>query len=96
MSIFDKKQSFSRGELKNISSRDSGSIPRAGGSKFYQRDREKLVKESFSPKYGSQISKGDFHGVLNDLRRNQSQAKTRAEKDNIGKKINYLRKIGGI
>jgi hypothetical protein len=96
MSIFDEKRTFSRKEIKNIAIRDSGAIPKTGEAKFYRRDRERIAEQSFAPKYGSEISKNDYRGAIKDLSRSKLQLDSRTEKRNVDKKINYLKKIGGI
>jgi hypothetical protein len=94
MSIFGKKQHLTRSELREALRKASPSIP-GSGSMFSREKRVKLEKE-FEQKYGSLISKEDFKRKIQELRRQKFRAKTSAEKTEFGRKLRYLKKIGGI
>jgi len=96
MAIFDKKQSFSRREIKETFRRDSGIIPKTGGKKFYEGQRLSMADKSFHRKYGSEISKQDFRDAVRDVAMAKNQARTFKERREIEKRVNYLKKIGGI
>ena len=93
MGIFSKKQSFPRPELKSVFRKDRGIIPRTGGRRYSRGEREGLVKDVFGTKYGSQISKQDYSRAIKDLERTRRATKTLAEKRNIERKTNYLRRL---
>lgn len=95
MGIFDKRRSISRRELSSTLRRHHGRIPGTGGKKYYQREREKMTKEVFGPKYGSQISKQEYQRAVRDLETAQRGAKTREERLRIDQKIRYLKELGG-
>lgn len=71
-------------------------IPKTGGQKFSRGEREKLEKDVFGQKYGSQISKNDYRGAVKELRNAENKAQDPKQKGELDKKINYLRRIGGI
>lgn len=96
MGLFDKKQSFSRGELKKVLGRSSQPIPGTGGRRFNQRERERLERDTFSGKYGSEISKQDYRKALSEMNLARNKAKTSAEKVALDRKINFLKKLGGM
>lgn len=90
MGFFDDKKSLSREELREKLRRDKGRIPETGGKKFSQREREKLSREAFGRRYGSQISKRDAESAVRDLERKKKSAETPAEEKAIDEKIRYL------
>ncbi len=96
MGIFDKKQSFSRQELKNVFRRDSGVIPKTGGRKFFEAQRTKLSQDSFSRKYGSEISKQDYRRAVRDLGMAKRKTTDRRQRREIERRVNYLKRVGGI
>lgn len=96
MGIFEEKQSVSRRELKSSLEKSSGRIPRTGGEKYVKEERQKIGKEVFGRKYGSEISKRDYKGALRDLKSAKDRAETREEKAEIEDRINYLKKLGGL
>ena len=95
MGIFDKESSISREKLKSTFKKDSGIIPRTGGKKYYQGQRQKIVREAFPAKYGSVISKGECRRTVRDLKLSRSRAKTPVEKLRINREINYIKRVGG-
>lgn len=95
MGLFDKKQSFSRQELKNVFRQDSGVIPKTGGRRFFEAQRTKISQESFSRKYGSDISKQDYRGAVRDLGMTKRRTTDRKERREIERKVNYLKRVGG-
>jgi hypothetical protein len=90
MGLFDEEKSLSREELAEKLKRDKGIIPETGGKRFYGKEREKLSRETFSSKYGDQISKEDFKSAIRDLERQKRDAETREEAEEIDQKIRYL------
>lgn len=98
MTIFDKgkKGSVPRKELKSAFRKSKGGIPQTGGRKYYQPDREKLYRETFGPKYGSQISKGDYRRAIRALEKTKGGTKDRKQQRKIDEQIRYLRDFGGI
>ncbi len=95
MGIFDKRKSISRRELKSTFSKHHGRIPQTGGKKYYQRERDKITKEVFSQKYGSQIDKHEYKRAVRDLESGKKVAKSSEEKTKIDEKIRYLKDLGG-
>jgi hypothetical protein len=94
MGLFDKKKSVSREELRSALRRDSGLI-RGGEGKYSSTEREKLGKEVFGPKYGSEISKLDYQRAIRDLENQRSRASDIKERERIDDEIKYLEQIGG-
>lgn len=94
MGLFDKKESVSRGEFRSALRRTSRPIPRTGGKKYARRERAGFEKELFAPKYGRQISKREYRTVLEKMRRRKF-GKSTAERMEIQRKIDFLKKIGG-
>ncbi len=90
MGFFDDKESLSRRELRERLKRDKGRIPETGGKKFSRGEREKLSREAFSWRHGSQISKRDVESAVRDLEREKKNAETPAEEREIDEKIRYL------
>ena len=96
MPLFDKRSSFSRPDFKNSLRRDSGIIPKTGGSRFSREQRTGLEKEVFGQKYGSQISKYDYRSAVKGLRDTRSKTQDSKQRVELDKKISYLKRIGGI
>lgn len=94
MGLFDRQESVSREELRSALRRDSGVI-RGGEGKYSSGEREKLGKEVFGPKYGSDISKLDFQRAIRDLKNQKSRVSDIKEKEKIDDRIKYLEQIGG-
>lgn len=95
MGIYNKRKSISRGELKESFRKHHGRIPGTGGKKYYQRERERIVKEVFGPKYGSKIDTQDYRGAVRDLQSAKRMVKTPRERRAIDEKIRYLKEFGG-
>lgn len=98
MGIFDKNKSIPASKLRETIKRDSGIIPKTGGQKYSQSERQKIGREVFGSisKYGSQISKNDYKKAIQELqstRKRASDFKTRATLD---KEIRYLKDRAGI
>lgn len=96
MGLFDKRKSLSRKNLEKKIEQSSGRIPETGGKKYTRAGREKIVREVFGSKYGSQISKEDYRKALRSLEARQKRAKNRIEKEKIKNKKEYLRELGGF
>ena len=94
MGLFDKKKSVSRQELRHALRRDSGRIKNSEG-KYSLGEREKLVKETFGPKYGSEISKLDYQRAIRELENRRSRTTSIEEKETIDDRIKYLEQLGG-
>ena len=94
MSLFEKKQSISRQELRAHLRKDSGYI-RGGEGKYGMAEREKMAKDLFSPKYGNEISKLDYRRRVRELEKERSTTKGMAEREKVDDKIKYLRQLGG-
>jgi len=95
MGIYEKRRSIPRRELKSTFKRHRGTIPGTGGKKYHQRERDKMTREVFGPKYGSQISKDEYRRAVRDLESTKRGAKTPSEKLKISQKVRYLREMGG-
>jgi len=95
MGIYDKRKSISRRELGSSFRKHHGRIPGTGGRKYYQRERDRMTKEVFGSKYGSQISKQDYRKALRGLESTRKTAKTRGERAKIDQKVRYLKELGG-
>jgi len=95
MGIYDKRRSISRRELGSTLRKHHGKIPRTGGKKYFQRERDKMTKEVFSQKYGSQIDKHEYKRAVRDLESGKRAAKSSEEKTKIDEKVRYLKDLGG-
>jgi len=94
MGLFDRKKSVSREELRSALRRDSGRIG-GGEGKYSSTERERMGKEVFGPKYGSDISKLDYQRAIRDLENQRSRTSDIEEKEKIDDKIKYLEQLGG-
>ena len=92
MGLFNKKRSISRAQLGKTL-RGSRGIPGTGGKKYTQGEIQKLEREVFSPKYGSEISKNDYRRALRGLESEKSRTEDRVGKANLDKKIRYLKRL---
>jgi len=95
MGIFEKRDSLSREQLKKSFGGDSGIIPKTGGQKFSQPQREKM-RDVFGSKYGGEISKDDFKSAVRELDNARKSAQNPNEKRELGKQVEYLKRVGGI
>lgn len=95
MGIFDKRKSISRRELESAIKKDKGIIPGTGGKKYHERERQKMSKELFGSKYGSEIDKNDWRHRMRELDSEKRKAKTPGEKRSIDEKIRYYKEAGG-
>lgn len=73
-----------------------GLIPKTGGQRYRQQERERFVKEEFGKKYGYEISKRDYLEVLRDLKSSLRLVRNPREKRKIDRKLNFLKELGGI
>jgi len=94
MGIFDKKKSISRYELGKTFRRDKGHI-KGGEGKYSRTEREKLHKDIFGPRYGSQIDKFEYKRAIRGLERERSKTKDIKQREVIDDKIKYLEQMGG-
>ena len=95
MGIFDKKREISRKDFKGRLQRDRGRIPQGGARRYQRKEREKIAKDLFGPKFGSRISKQDYKRVLRGLREKKRTEKKYSEKEKIEDRIKYLEELGG-
>ena len=95
MGIFDDKKSISRKKLRSTLKKDRGVIPQTGGKKYHSKQRDKMARGLFSPKYGSKISKSEYGKMISDLEGSRRAAKTPKERRSIDQKVRYLREKGG-
>jgi len=94
MGIFDKEKSVSREELRSSFRKDSGVIKDSEG-KYNIMERDKMSKETFGPKYGSQIDKLEYKRAIRDLEKQKSRATDIHDKEKIDDQIKYLKQLGG-
>ena len=95
MGIFDKKRSISKEDLKSVLREDRGIIPKTGGKKYSERERQKMSRKLFGPEYGSEIDKNDWRRRMGKLASEKKEAKTPEERRNVEENIRYLKEIGG-
>lgn len=95
MGIFDKKKSISREEFKTTLRKDSGIIPKTGGKKYSERERQAMSRGLFGSKYGGVIDKNDWRSKMRELDYDKRKAKTPGEKRSIEETIRYLKEKGG-
>jgi len=96
MSIFDEKKSYSRSELRTNFSRYTKRPAGMRGRKFNQKERADLVKGIFGREYGGQISKSDYKDALKKLEIQKRRAKDRNERQELDRKITFLREAGEL
>jgi len=94
MAMFSKKSSISRPDLRSALRKDSGII-KGGEGRYSSSEREKLVKDVFGSKYGSEISRLDFKRAIRSLEAEKSRKTSIKEKEVIDDKIKYLKQVGG-
>lgn len=95
MGIFDKKRSIPIRDLKETIRRDKGRIPGTGGRSYLRPEREKVLRETFGTKYGSDISKQDYRTAIRSLGSSARKTKDSAERTRIKNRISYLKGLGG-
>ena len=96
MSIFDEKKSYSRSKLRNNFRRYTKKPSGMRGRKFNRKERAGLVKGIFGEKYGGQISKSDYRDALKKLETQKRGAKDRNERQELDRKITFLRGAGEL
>jgi len=94
MGIFDKKNQFTRSELRMLLRKSSGKIP--GTNRYYTREQRVRLEKEFGKNYGPYISKYDATKRLRELRRAKSRAQSLRERTSIDRKIRYLQNFFGI
>lgn len=95
MALFDKRQSLSIREVKDALGKDSGIIPGTGGQRFSKDQRDRIGREVFGPKYGSNISKNDYRRAVQSLELTKLRVKDSHRREVIDQKIRYLKELGG-
>jgi len=92
--FFGKKGYLSRGELRGKLKKAPADIP--GSGKKYLKEERKAMEKEFSPeKYGLYLTKEKFNRRFKELEKQSWQTKNFAEKEEIKRKINYLKKLIG-
>ena len=95
MSIFDKKESLSRQELRSKLEKASPKIP--GSNKEYSRaERIKMEEEVFGKNFGGLVTKSEFKSRFLKMREAKFRAKTGDEKIKLDRKMRYLKKLSNI
>ncbi len=97
-SIFGGKPEISRRSLEHELRYDTKAwkAQREVGLNLSPAERAKLVKETFSPVYGRNISKSDLRFGISKLNRKLLDTKSPTEHAKIRKEIKFFKKIGGI
>ena len=92
--LFEEEESLSRPELREKFKECTEPIPGTGGKKLPPKERARLEKEVFGPKYGSQISERDWKGGLRELKISGRRTVDPAERRKTIGKYKLLKKIG--
>lgn len=92
--LFEGEESLSRPELREKFKECTEPIPGTGGKKLPSRERAKLEKKVFGPKYGSEISERDWKGGLRELKTRRNRTTDSAERREITGRYRLLKKIG--
>ena len=97
-SMFGGKSEISRRSLEHELRYDPKvwKAQREVGLNLSPAERAKLVRETFSPVYGQNISKSDLRFSIDKLNRKLIGTKNPAEHAKIRKEIKLFKKIGGI
>jgi len=95
MGIFDKNKSISRRQLGSTLKKDTGDIPKTGGRRYSEQERQKVLGGFSMSKYGSTIDKNDLRRRMQELNREKTKTKTPGGRTNIQREIDYLKRIGG-
>ncbi|PIS40262.1 MAG: hypothetical protein COT32_00740 [Candidatus Nealsonbacteria bacterium CG08_land_8_20_14_0_20_36_22] len=98
MGIFDKNKPIPVNKLRETIKKDSGIIPKTGGQKYSQSERQKIGREVFgsTSKYGSQISKDDYKKAIQGLQSTRKRASDFKTRMALDKEIRYLKDRGGV
>lgn len=96
MGFFDKKQSISRSGFRSALRKTALPKPRTGGRRYARGERIGFEKDLFHRKYGRQISRKEYRTVLEKMRRSKIRAKSTTEKLEIQRKVDFLKRLGGI
>ena len=94
MGIFDKEKAVTRPELRSALRKDPG-ILKGEGKKYDIGQRERMAKDTFGLKYGSEIDKNDYRRVIRELQNQKSRAKDLHDKEALDHKIRYLKQLAG-
>ncbi len=94
MGIFDKKDQYTRSELRALLRKASGKIP--GSNSFFNRNQRVALEKEFGKEYGSYITKEDAKRLLRDLRKQKSKTSNLSQRVKIDRKIRYLKEFFGI
>ena len=86
MSLFEKRSTISRRDLRQSLSRAKG------GGKFNRQQRVDMEKEVFGKKLGGSISQKDFGRTIRDLEKTKYGG-SRQERLEIERKIQLLRDL---
>lgn len=90
MGLFERKQYLTRGELREA-------LRKTYDPKIKREERVKIEKEIFGrQRYGEDIKKEEYQRALRELSGARVRAKTGAERIDIERRINLLKKLGGV
>ena len=92
--FFGKKRYLTRGELREKLKKAPAEIP-GSGKKYFSQERKAMEQELSPKKYGLYITKEKFGRRFKELKKEASQTKSFAEKQEIKRKIGYLKKLIG-
>ena len=95
MGLFEKKDSVSRAEMRSALRKTSIDRLGTGGKKYAMKERIGFEKEVFPRMYGEKISKGEYKAALGYMKKSKL-GKTYGERLKIERKINELKKFGGV
>lgn len=95
MGLFNKKDSISRSEMRSALRKTSINRIGTGGKKYVMKERISLEKEVFPRLYGENISKGEYKAALGYMKKSKL-GKSYSERLKIERKINELKKFGGV
>jgi hypothetical protein len=98
MGIFDKKSEVSREEFRKYLKRPADYIPKGGRAYRYgPLERLRIEKEVFGPKQEkTAASREDYTKALRKLSVQRFRVSDEKARDEITKKIQLLRKLGGV
>lgn len=92
MVLYDKKQYYTRREMRRTLEKATPNIPKSG-HQFARGERIKMESEIFGKELGEYITRDDFHHALGHLKGARAKASGSGERLELERKIHYLEQL---
>jgi len=96
MALFEKKEPISRKEFRDVLRKKNPVVPGTGRKMFGLPERIEMEKKLFGKRPETQASKEKYKRLVREIGKEKYKISDVSKRQIIGKKIRFLKRLGGI